>query len=337
MKSNKGAGYLGLLKQMEQIFSAPYDLSKTIKKIYQIFNKILKIRNFSIAFYNREENTINLETYAKDKRQANIKKFNRGLIEHIILSKKPLMINKGFEKFCEKMQLESWHTDKVPKSWLGVPMISRERVEGMVFVEDYSKEDRYSEYDKILLSTLASKLAFLFENTRLEAKLDGLSLTDSLTQIANRRYLDLILEREMKRASGFSRPLSLALIEPDNIKVFSKKHRPDLGAKVLTHVARTIVKDVRDTDFFGRYTEHKFILVLPETNKNGAMTVGQRIRNTIEKERVGFKGLEKKEITVSIGIATYPYDAETLKELLENTDKALGQAQKMGKSQIASL
>ena len=80
-----------------------------------------------------------------------------------------------------------------------------------------------------------------------------------------------------------------------------------------------------------------FILILPETNNSGAVKMSERIRYAVEKERVFIGGLGNKRITVSIGVSTYPHDAETLMELVQNANKALCQAKELGKNLVESM
>jgi diguanylate cyclase (GGDEF)-like protein len=330
--------YLRLIRKMDKILNTRYDFHKIATKIYQEMNKDLKVENFYIGFYNDEEKSMRFEMFIENsiEKKSRTSKFSYGLVEYIINSKKLLKIGKDLHKFCKKMRVDSARVSKYAKSWLGVPIMHRNTVKGVIAIQDNKKENAYSQYDEILLSTVASRLARVIENFRLSEEIQELSLIDDLTKIANRRHFDFVVEREMKRAIGYSRPLSIAIIALDDLKKLTDKYGLLVVNKMLVHLSLSIRKDIRDTDFIARYTDDEFVLLLPEANSAGALTVSERIRSAIEKTYVSIKGLGKKRITVSIGVATYPYNAETLTELVQNADKALCQAKELGNSLVES-
>jgi len=337
--SSTAAKYLNLFVKIDKIISSKYLLNEVIRNIYKEINKTLHVENFYIGFYNREEKTANFEVLIENNilRQISSKNFSRGLTEYVIKSKKPLRINYDFKKFFRKLRIASKPEGGALKSWLGVPIVYKDEVEGVIIIQDKHRENAFSEYDEFLLSSIGTRIAMIIENLQLWAEADELSLTDPLTKIANRRYFDLILEREMKRSVKYSRSLSLAMIVLDNLKKFEQKYGDRVRDKILTKIASYVKRSIRDTDFIARYSDAELILILPETNNDGVKIAAERIRSSLEMTRVTIRGAGKKRITVSIGVATYPYNAETLAELIRCVYETLAQARKKGENTVVSI
>jgi diguanylate cyclase (GGDEF)-like protein len=336
MKSPTMAKYLRILKNVGSILNAHHDFHIVARKLYKIVHSGLDIKNFSIYGYDSAKHSVDIKfsiDNGKEKKQRT-STFAHALVEYVIKTKKPLYIKKNVRVHCKKLRIHSATIPKSMKSWIGVPIVSQNAVEGVVVFHDSKKEQAYSQYDEMLLVTIASQLALFFDNTRLFQEIKMLALADPLTKISSRRYFDLVVDREMKRAIGFTRPLSIVMIIPDGFKKIAAQYEPQAVTKLLIHMARRLKTDIRDTDFIARYADDTFILIFPETTNTGALTVAERIRSSIEKTRVPIKDFKKKQITVSIGVATYPTHAETLPELIQCADRALQQAQQLGNSLV---
>jgi diguanylate cyclase (GGDEF)-like protein len=336
MKNVTMVKYLRILKNVGSVFTAHRDFHTIATRLYKIVHSALEIKNLYIYQYNSAKNSVDLRfsiDNGKEKRQRT-STFAHALVGYIIKTKKPLYIKKNIRAQCKKLRINANIIPKSVKSWIGVPIVLRNAVEGVIVFHDNKKEDAYSQYDEMLLLTIASQLALYFDNARLSQEIKMLALANPLTKISSRRYFDLVIDREMKRAVGFTRSLSIAMIAPDGFKKIAAQYEPHAVTKLLVHIARILKTDIRDTDFVAHYTDDTFVLVFPETTNIGALTVSERIRAGIERTRVPIKDFKKKQITVSIGVATYPTHAETFPELIQCADRALQQAQQLGNSLI---
>jgi len=225
---------------------------------------------------------------------------------------------------------------KSVRSEAAVPLKMKDEVIGVLDIES-EKVDAFSERDLRMFSVFASQAAIAIENDRLYNEIKSLSLTDSLTRAANRRHFDLMLDSEFRKAKGYSRPLSLAMIDLDDFKSFNDRHSHLAGDKILIHISRMLKKNVRDTDFVARYGGEEFTIILPETSNTLAMKVSERIRNSVEKNILNIQGVGRKKMTISIGVASFPDNADTTAELVHSADRALHRAKQMGKNCVATL
>jgi diguanylate cyclase (GGDEF)-like protein len=142
-------------------------------------------------------------------------------------------------------------------------------------------------------------------NHELEQKnkmLEKLALTDPLTALPNRRAMDRLAERELRRRDRYPSPLAIALIDVDHFKRINTEHLLPGGDKVLVDLARCLAGSLRDVDLMGRIGGEEFLLIAPETKLEGATVLGERIRSTVEKTVFTYKE-HKIPVTVSVGFA----------------------------------
>jgi diguanylate cyclase (GGDEF)-like protein len=173
------------------------------------------------------------------------------------------------------------------------------------------------------------QLSASFERGRM---LEQEAITDALTGLYNRRWLDQRLPRLVARHERAGRPLSLLLLDIDHFKRFNDELGHAAGDQVLAMVAQTISAQVRPTDLAARYGGEEMVVVLPETPLDGARIAAERLRSRIERARA--KDIERP-VTVSIGVATLGLH-EDAQELLRRADEMLYRAKSLGRNRMES-
>lgn len=142
-------------------------------------------------------------------------------------------------------------------------------------------------------------------NHELEQKnkmLEKLALTDPLTGLPNRRAMDRLAERELRRRERYPNALALGVIDVDHFKEINARYLLPGGDKVLIDLAKAVSGALRTIDFLGRIGGEEFLLIAPETNLDGAMALGERVRTTVEKTQFSYKEFIIP-VRVSIGFA----------------------------------
>jgi len=132
--------------------------------------------------------------------------------------------------------------------------------------------------------------------------LEKLALTDPLTNLPNRRAMDRLAERELRRRDRYPGSLALALIDVDHFKEINARYLLPGGDKVLVDLAKALTSSLRTVDFLGRIGGEEFLVIAPETNMEGAKALGERIRTAVERTEFSYKG-EIIPVRVSIGFA----------------------------------
>ncbi|HMB22336.1 MAG TPA: diguanylate cyclase [Anaerolineales bacterium] len=221
------------------------------------------------------------------------------------------------------------------KSEIAVPLLKDENVLGVLSVK--SKEPgSLDENDVDLLSALAGSLAVAIDNARLHAEVRTMALTDAVSGLANRRALDEILQSEMVRAIRYHQPMSLIILDLDSFKEYNDRWGHPAGDVRLRQVGSMLRANVRNPDVAARYGGEEFAVVLPNTPKDGAMQLAERLRSAAEADapqrsddRAPIAGY-----TISLGVATFPDDASSLEELLLAADNAELMAKRLGKNRV---
>jgi diguanylate cyclase (GGDEF)-like protein len=219
---------------------------------------------------------------------------------------------------------------------LAVPLMREDTVVG-VFSVSVDQPGVLGERDTRILTTLAGYAAVAIENATLYERTRDLASTDGLTGLLNHRAFWQALTGELERAKRYALPLSLIVIEIDRFKRYNDRYGHLRGDEVLRLVARALVKEHRkQIDTAARYGGDEFTLLLPHTDKAGAAAVAERIRLTIEATPF-IVGAEITSVSVSLGIAGYPEDAETADALLDAADRRMYVAKHSGGNAVAPL
>jgi diguanylate cyclase (GGDEF)-like protein len=163
-------------------------------------------------------------------------------------------------------------------------------------------------------------------------ELERLAITDALTGLYNRRHLMTVLSRETLRARRHETSYVILLMDVDHFKAYNDSYGHQPGDDVLTRVGVVLSQVVREVDIAARYGGEEFVVLLPETQIEEGERVADRIRGFIEDEFSGPD--ENRQVTVSIGVAAYPADGETLEALIASADEALYRAKQRGRNRV---
>ncbi|MEQ6916103.1 GGDEF domain-containing protein [Halomonas aquatica] len=167
------------------------------------------------------------------------------------------------------------------------------------------------------------------------------SITDPLTELYNRRYLDRCLATEIDRANRYGISLSLLLLDIDHFKRINDSYGHQVGDVVLAELAQVIVNSVRTTDVVTRYGGEEIMVMAPSTPLETAVDLAARLRETIERESVDVPAklhpeLKELRITVSIGVASFQ-DGNDHETLIQSVDEALYRAKRNGRNCVSTV
>jgi diguanylate cyclase (GGDEF)-like protein len=176
-----------------------------------------------------------------------------------------------------------------------------------------------------LVRSLASQAAVAIRN----AMLEDLSFKDPLTGAYNRRYFTLRMEEEAKRHARFSEPVSLVLIDVDHFKLVNDRHGHETGDAALRELTRVLMENSRDFSIVTRYGGDEFAVLLVNTPKAGALCYAERILAVV----AGHEFVHGR-LTISIGVATLPDDADVADGLIPAADRALYAAKQAGRNTV---
>ncbi len=158
-----------------------------------------------------------------------------------------------------------------------------------------------------------------------------LSETDHLTGLNNIRSFHNLLELEIKKATRYNQVFSLLMLDADSLKKINDQHGHEAGDRLIITLGDTIKSCLRESDILARYGGDEFIALLPQTMIEAAGEVAERIRKAVENTAFDMKGV-KVSTTLSIGVSSFPKQAQTIDELIRLADKSLYQSKSDGRN-----
>lgn len=215
---------------------------------------------------------------------------------------------------------------------MAVPLNAHNQVLGVLAV--HSSNPHYFTQTKLrLLSAFASHVSIAIANAHLYEEAQYLAITDPLTKIYNRRYFFEIAQREFDRATRYGHQLSMLMLDIDHFKAVNDTYGHQIGDIALQKVANSCRESIRDIDILARYGGEEFIILLPNTEQQGALHVAHRIRDKISNIPTN-AGKYSIPITVSIGVATLTKEITTLDILIGQADAMLYKAKEAGRNRV---
>jgi diguanylate cyclase (GGDEF)-like protein len=224
-------------------------------------------------------------------------------------------------------------------SFISIPLKIGEETIGVLNISDKITGEIFSEEDLTLLRSFASYASIALERSRyynLADQMRGLSITDFLTGLFNRRYLEERLFEELQRSERHNLSFSLAIIDIDDFKLFNDTEGHLAGDEVLKNIANLAKESLRVIDVIARFGGEEFIVIMPQTEKEEAFLVAERIRKSVKEQLPHtWKVFPRDNITITAGVAIFPSDGKDRKELIRNADKALYKGKMEGKDKTA--
>jgi len=214
--------------------------------------------------------------------------------------------------------------------YLEFPLSTKKSVIGYLIIKGISKEN------KKRFPILVKQFTLGLRRVRLYERIEKLAITDSLTRAQTRRYCLERFDEEFQRSKKHNLRLSCLMVDIDHFKKYNDKYGHLVGDAVLRETAKTMKLCIREIDLLGRFGGEEFIIILPDTSKEAAVFVAERIRQQIEKQQIKAYD-EALKVTISIGIATFPVDARGYEELIDKSDWALYRAKKIGRNRVCTF
>jgi diguanylate cyclase (GGDEF)-like protein len=188
--------------------------------------------------------------------------------------------------------------------------------------------------DKIQIGDTILKFALLDAlDSRFHREVRERIQYDKLTGLLTKESLFLALEMELKRAASYNLPLAVLMMDLDRFKSVNDTHGHLMGSHVLSGVGRLISQNLRTVDVSARYGGEEFLSYLSETRAEKAVAVAERIRKAIEQESFEYGGA-RLQITISIGVSTFPEHGSDLTSLVAKADTALYGAKNTGRNRV---
>ncbi len=213
---------------------------------------------------------------------------------------------------------------------------------GNLLSGEFDSEPKAERWEYIISITVFAALSLLYplflgkrlieKQEQLNAEIRNLSEIDHLTGMYNRRKITELYETEYARYKRYKYPLSIIIVDIDFFKKVNDEYGHNQGDITLQEIASVLKKEVRESDHVGRWGGEEFLIICPETDIDGAYTLAEKIRKTIEQYQ--FTNVEHK--TASFGVTTCR-ETCTFESMINRADKALYKVKAEGRNKVAQI
>lgn len=224
------------------------------------------------------------------------------------------------------------------RSFICYPISIGGRKVGVLNVTDKTSGETYNEIDLGLLEIIAPQVALALDRAEWRdkaAQFQLMSITDPLTGLLNRRYLEQRLAEEVKRSQRHDYAMSFMMIDIDNFKHYNDLNGHQAGDLALEMTARSLKSVLRSADVASRYGGEEFSILLPQTTLDEATAIAERIRRRVERARSAHgKRQPPGAVTISIGVSAFSSTLNTPESIIGAADRALYLAKRQGKNRV---
>jgi diguanylate cyclase (GGDEF)-like protein/PAS domain S-box-containing protein len=362
-----------LLYEVGLELSTNLDTKEVLRNLFNKCRQILPMDSFYVSVYDEESGHIRYPLFSdrnefKEVESRDIRTYP-GLTGEVILSQKTLYLTDTNQpETAEKYQFI--HIGGTPtRSFVGVPMIVRDKVIGVISMQSYLP-NYYSAEQIRLFETIANQAAIAIENSRLyeaahreikerreaqenlqqtnqelqvqlqrveslQEELREQAIRDSLTGLFNRRFLDEVFPKQINRIKKQNSYLAVIMLDIDRFKSFNDAYGHSAGDIMLARLGELLQNQTRPNDVACRYGGEEFVILLADTSIEVATKRAEEMRQTFENMTIEFEGRELRT-TISIGISVYPDHGEQAEALLIQADQALYQAKANGRNCVVA-
>ncbi|OFZ25339.1 MAG: hypothetical protein A2381_19320 [Bdellovibrionales bacterium RIFOXYB1_FULL_37_110] len=306
--------------KINEITSSCFDVNEVINSLTSIFKDLFLCENSASIIFDQKNITIHLANGEKnvfkqdDFHFFEAYDFNNFKVDDQLIAR--------LKKWLRWSELES--------QVYYVPLKSQKSVMGLLIfykpkIVNFSEEKLCE-----MLKSIQEHIALVLDNFLLYEK----SVRDGLTNLYNVRFFKSSLLKELKRTRRHEHNCSLIMIDIDFFKKINDSHGHPTGDSVLRKVSDIFLDCTRETDIVSRYGGEEFSIILPETSTEGALIVAEKIRKTTEETAFYSTANIQLSVTLSLGIATFPEDAEVTESLIDRADQALYTAKHGGRNRV---
>ncbi len=324
---------LTTLFEIGKTVSSSLSLGKTLNIVLESAMEVTAAEAGSIALFREDTGELVIETakgFSADFLKTHCWKTRpEGMTAKIISQVEPLIIGDTEKEsvFNNPLALREGI-----RSLIAIPLIFDERIIGILYVDNFEPRT-YSPSEIRLVSILANQAAVAINNAQMHEKVRWLAITDGLTEVYNHRFFQEELSKEVKRAERYGHSLSVIMMDIDYFKNYNDRFGHKKGDEVLKMMANLLTKYTRKSDLVARYGGDEFVVILPETTKEKALELADRMRIRIEKSNLAWiESANHMKLTISLGIAAYPTDATTAALLVDKVDGVLYKAKESGRN-----
>jgi diguanylate cyclase (GGDEF)-like protein len=312
--------------------------AETYRSILRHSIELLHSERGSILLYDETSNELTIKAtvgpHAKGTAETRVR-LGEGVCGTVVRDGRPLLVR---DMEANGYALAPAERRYKTKSFISYPIMMGVRKVGVLNVTDKTSGDSYDEIDLNLLEVIAPQMALALDRAEWRdkaAQFQLMSITDPLTGLLNRRYLEQRLAEEVKRSQRQSYEMSFMMIDIDDFKLYNDLNGHQAGDLALEMTARGLKSVLRSADVASRYGGEEFSILLPQTSLAEATSIAERIRRRVERARYPHgKTQPHGAVTISIGVSAFSPTLNTPASIIGAADRALYLAKRQGKNRV---
>ncbi len=252
----------------------------------------------------------------------------KSIVNYVFKTNEHLVLDNACEdeRFAKDPYIEKNQT----KSILCLPIRQKSEATVVLYLENNLTSNTFTPERFEVLRVISSQAAISIEN----ARLFEVARRDGLTELVNHRYFKYSLQKELEDAKRNNRKISLLMLDIDHFKDLNDTHGHQAGDQVLREVAEILKANSPDKDLVCRYGGEEFTVILLGYTEDQNMYLAEQIRGKVEEHCIDFCG-QRLKVTISVGMATFPYDASNSDELIRASDRAMYKSKQEGRNRVS--
>jgi diguanylate cyclase (GGDEF)-like protein len=316
---------LSLFHEIGKALASTLDLQKILQTVMEKISDLLQPDTWSLLMLDEAARELYFEIAigAGADRLKDVRlKLGEGIAGWVAEHGEPVLVEdvKRDARFSRRID-ELTQVDT--RSVVCVPIKGKEKVLGVIELVNCLGRESFRREDIPILKSLADYAAIALENARYVQRIHELTITDDCTALYNARHLNFVLDAEIYRSTRYGYEFSVIFLDLDHFKQVNDTRGHLVGSKLLWMIGDLIKGHLRLIDYAFRYGGDEFVVLLPQTSKHSALMVVRRLKDLLN-STVFFsdEGLDIK-VTASFGVASFPGDGRTRRELLRMADEAM--------------
>lgn len=329
---------IGRFYEFLRSIASTIDSQKVYQSLLEKFSGIMQSQRSSLMVLDPESNELVLEAAlgADPETLVDRVKLGEPIAGAVLANGTPLLVSDADSDLRVPQSRPGRYRTK---SFISYPITLGSRKIGVINLTDRIDGAAYQTDDLMMLEMMAPHLALIIDRTEWAKKAETfqqMSLTDPLTGLPNRRYLQDRLFEEVERSKRYNTPLSFMIIDVDRFKNYNDVYGHTNADRVLIKTAQLLRSSLRAIDLSARFAGDEFCIVLPETEMGDAAQIAERLRRSIsETECLTEQGEPMEAVTISIGISSFSASRQSPLSIIETADRALYQAKALGRNCVA--
>jgi len=316
---------LSLFHDVGKALASTLDLQKILQTIMERISDILQPDTWSLLMLDENAQELYFEIAigaGADKLKDVRVKLGEGIAGWVAQHAEPLLVEDAKKDARFSSRFDEL-TQSQTRSVVCVPVKGRDKVLGVIELVNCQGNESFRKDDIPILKNLADYAAIALENARYVQRIHELTITDDCTALYNARHLNFVLDAEIYRSTRYGYEFSIIFVDLDHFKHVNDTYGHLVGSKLLWMIGDIIKGHLRMIDYAFRYGGDEFVVLLPQTSKESALMVVRRTKELLNSTVFFAEEKLNIKVTASFGVASFPKDARTRKDILRMADEAM--------------